>query len=46
MYYNSNDYNDEFEKNKEYEFLLMIKGLRKMCISIVKKEMFINDNKH
>jgi len=39
MYYNSNNYDDNFENNKDYEFKLMLKGLRKMCITIVKRKI-------
>jgi hypothetical protein len=39
MYYNSNEYSEEFENNKNYEFVLMIKGIRKMCISLVKTKL-------
>ena len=39
MYYNSNNYDDNFENNKDYEFKLMLKGLRKMCITIFKRKI-------
>jgi hypothetical protein len=39
MYYNSKEYDDQFEYDKDYEFKLMLKGLRKMCITIVKKKI-------
>ena len=37
MYYNN--YTNEFENEKEHEFNLMLKGLRKMCISLVKQKL-------
>jgi len=39
MYYNSNNYSEDFEINKDLELLLMLKGLRKMCINLVKKKI-------
>jgi hypothetical protein len=39
LYFNSKEYTEEFERDKDYEFIIMIKGLRKMCISIVKKKL-------
>jgi hypothetical protein len=39
MYYNSTSYDEHFENDKDYEFNLMLKGLRKMCITIVKRKV-------
>ena len=39
MYYNSKEYDDQFENEKDYVFKLMLKGLRKMCITIVKRKI-------
>jgi hypothetical protein len=39
IYYNSKDYIEEFESDKDYEFIMMLKGLRKMCISDVKNKL-------
>ena len=39
MYYNSKEYDDQFENEKYYVFKLMLKGLRKMCITIVKRKI-------
>jgi hypothetical protein len=41
MYHNH--YDDEFQSNKENEFLLLIKGLKKMCLLIVKKNVSLNN---
>jgi hypothetical protein len=38
LYYNKN-YDEEFELTEDYKFNLMLKGLRKMCIALVKKEL-------
>ena len=32
-------FENNFENNKDYEFKLMLKGLRKMCITIVKRKI-------
>lgn len=41
MYYNSKIYTAEFELEKDNEFILMLKGLRKMCIINCKKKLNI-----
>ena len=41
MYYNSKIYTAEFELEKDNEFILMLKGLRKMCIVNCKKKLNI-----
>jgi hypothetical protein len=43
MYYNSKEYDEQYENNKDYEFNLMLKGLRKMCIILVKNKLIKNN---
>ena len=39
IYYNSKNNDLEYEKEKDDEFIKMLKGLRKMCICLVKQEI-------